>query len=168
MHVKAKQITFLGVLLALTIILVYGGTVIETNTLFFLCAASYCLGIAMKECGRKLGVAFFIGCTCLTFILVSNKMYCITLVAMNLYLVIKEFIEPKMQKAFRYVKYIIFNIIYIPALCLVPSLLYTGKISSLVLVGLWIGGQIGFCVYDYVYKWFMQSFWPKFRKRILL
>lgn len=166
MHVKAKNITFLGILLAFTVILVYGGTVIETNTLFFLCAASFCLGIAIRECGNKMGIAFFVACSLLTFILIPNKMYCITLAAMNFYILVRAFSERKIPRIFRYVKYVFFNIFYIPALCLAPSLLYTGKMNAYVLIGLWIGGQIGFAVYDYVYTWFIEHFWQNFRKRL--
>ena len=167
MHVKTRKITFLGILLAIAVILVYGGTVIESNTLFFLCAASYCLGVAIHECGKRLGLGFFIAATVLTFFLVPNKMYCVTLAAMNLFILLKECLEEKMPKAFLYVKFIIFNVFYIPALLFAPAFLYTGKLNRYVLIGLWIVGQIGFYVYDYVYCWFMNRIWVDFRKKIL-
>lgn len=166
MHVKTRHITFSAILLAFAVIFVYGGTVIATNTLFFLAAASFCLGIVIAECGRRAGVIFFIACSLLTFILVPNKMHCITLAAMNFYILIKAFTEQKMNRVFFYAKYVFFNIFYIPALCFVPSLFYTGKINSYVLIGLWIGGQIGFWVYDYVYGWFIGHFWKGIRKRL--
>lgn len=42
MHVKAKKIAFGGMLLALTIIFMMLGSIIETGTLFLLAAASFC------------------------------------------------------------------------------------------------------------------------------
>ena len=41
MHVKAKTMAFSGLLLALTVIFMVLGSVIETSTLFLLAAASY-------------------------------------------------------------------------------------------------------------------------------
>ena len=112
MHVKPKEIAFLGILLALTCILVYLGTIIEPNTLFFLCAASFCLGIAFRECGKRLGIGFFVGCTLLTFLLIPNKIYCITLAAIDLYIVGAECLKGFFPKAFLYIKFILFNILY--------------------------------------------------------
>ena len=76
-------------------------------------------------------------------------------------------LEEKMPKAFLYVKFIIFNVFYISALIFAPAFLYTGKLNRYVIIGLWIGGQIGFYVYDYVYCWFMNRIWVDFRKKIL-
>ena len=45
MHVKAKKIAFGGILLALTIIFMMLGSIIETGTLFLLAAASVFAGI---------------------------------------------------------------------------------------------------------------------------
>lgn len=41
MHVKAKTMAFSGLLLALTVIFMVLGSVIETSTLFLLAAASF-------------------------------------------------------------------------------------------------------------------------------
>ena len=45
MHVKAKQIAFGGLLLAVTVVCMALGSVIETNTLFLLAAAAFGVGI---------------------------------------------------------------------------------------------------------------------------
>ena len=42
MHLKAKRAAFGGLLLAMTVIFMFLGSVIETNTLFLLAAASFC------------------------------------------------------------------------------------------------------------------------------
>ncbi len=41
MHLKAKRAAFGGLLLAMTVIFMFLGSVIETNTLFLLAAASF-------------------------------------------------------------------------------------------------------------------------------
>lgn len=166
MYVRAKDITFLGILLAIAVILVYAGMIIETSTLFFLCAASCCLGIAIVQYGKRLGLGFFIACTVLTFILIANKMYCFTLASMNLYILLAECFMDRFPKAFRYVKYILFNLIFIPVLILVPELIYVGTLNRMVLIGLWIGGQLIFTIYDYAYRRIIYGFWPEFWKKV--
>uniref|UniRef100_UPI000A3DD086 hypothetical protein n=1 Tax=Mediterraneibacter glycyrrhizinilyticus TaxID=342942 RepID=UPI000A3DD086 len=63
MHVKAKKIAFGGMLLALTIIFMMLGSIIETGTLFLLAAASFFVGIIWREFGAGSGVAFW-GAAC--------------------------------------------------------------------------------------------------------
>ena len=49
MHLKLKALTIGGLFLAITIICMALGSVIETNTLFLLAAASYFIGIIVRE-----------------------------------------------------------------------------------------------------------------------
>ena len=60
MHVKAKKMAFGGLLLALTIVCMVLGSVIESNTLFLLAAASYFVGIIIRETGMRTGAAFYL------------------------------------------------------------------------------------------------------------
>lgn len=53
MHVKAKQIAFGGLLLAVTVVCMALGSVIETNTLFLLAAAAFFVGIVIREFGAS-------------------------------------------------------------------------------------------------------------------
>ena len=53
MHVKAKQIAFGGLLLAVTVVCMALGSVIETNTLFLLAAAAFFVGIVRTSCHAK-------------------------------------------------------------------------------------------------------------------
>ena len=70
MHVKAKKTAIAGLLLAFTIVCIAMGSVIETNTLFLLAAASYFVGIIYREFGGKMGAAFYI---CLLYTSQSNR-----------------------------------------------------------------------------------------------
>ena len=59
MHIKAKKMAFGGLLLALSVICMILGSVIETGTLFLLAAASFFVGIVFREfgsvlCGRRI------------------------------------------------------------------------------------------------------------------
>ena len=51
MHVKAKTMAFGGLLLALTVVCMALGSVIETSTLFLLAAAPFFVGIVVREFG---------------------------------------------------------------------------------------------------------------------
>ena len=55
MHVKAKILAFGGLLLALTVIFMMLGGIIESNTLFLLAAASYFVGIMIRETNFRMG-----------------------------------------------------------------------------------------------------------------
>ena len=75
MHVKARMTAFSGLLLALSVVCMALGSVIETNTLFLLAAASYFVGIIYREFGGKMGAAFYIAGVILGFIVSPNKFY---------------------------------------------------------------------------------------------
>ena len=75
MHVKARMTAFSGLLLALSVVCMALGSVIETNTLFLLAAASYFVGIIIREFGMKAGVAFYLADILLGFLVTPNKFY---------------------------------------------------------------------------------------------
>ena len=60
MHVKAKQMAFGGLILAVTVVCMTLGSVIETNTLFLLAAAAFFVGIVIREFGLRTGAAFYL------------------------------------------------------------------------------------------------------------
>lgn len=167
MLLKSQKIAFLGILLAIVVLLVYGGVIMESSTLFFLCAASFCLGIVIDEFGKRLGAGFFIACSILTFFLIPNKMYCFSLAAMNLYILLAECLADRIPKAFSFIKYLLFNAVFLPILWFMPEFLYAGKINKTVLLGLWVGGQVIFTIYDYAYRRIRYEFWPQIRKKII-
>jgi hypothetical protein len=169
---------FLGLLLACSVLLNVFSGIFDFSTLFLLAASSFCVGIAIREVGIRLGTGFYIACTILSFILAPNKLYCITSAAMGLYLVIIEFSWEKLtmmhrrnnrQRLLWMIKYITFNIIYIPIIFLSPQLFYDGEIavnSGLFLVFL-MGGQIVLFIYDRAYNYFQGSIWTKLRRHFL-
>lgn len=73
MHVTAKKLVMSGMFLAVSMICMMLGSVIQTNTLFLLAAASYFVGIVLRECGCKLGVAFYVAAIFLGWMLVPEK-----------------------------------------------------------------------------------------------
>ena len=84
MHVKARTLAFGGLLLALTVVFMALGSIIETSTLFLLAAASFFVGIVIREFGLRAGAAFYIAAVLLGFITAPNKFYVLTFAAMGL------------------------------------------------------------------------------------
>lgn len=176
MHVKAKQIATAGLLVAFTVIMLVLSAVIETNSLFLIAAASFCVGIAIREWGLIFGAGFLVASTILNVILAPNKLYCVTFACMGLYLLLSEFlwkrIAEKKVMAHRTVKlwvgkYIIFNLMYIPILFFAPKLIFTGKMNVLAAIILFLLGQIVLLVYDVAYRYFQSNIWGRVRLRFI-
>lgn len=175
MHVNAKKMAFLGLLLALVVLLIILSGILEFNTLFLLAGASFGVGIAIREWGVRMGFGFYLAGILLGLILAPNKMYCITFGAFGFYIVLTEFIYEKLAgKKGKYspkiilwvMKYIVFNLMFIPALLFMPNLIYQGKISNLLLAGLFVAGQVGILIFDKAYDYFEGNIWGKFRARL--
>ena len=86
MHVKAKTMAFGGLLLALTVVCMALGSIIETSTLFLLAAASFFVGVVIREFGLRAGMAFYIAAVFLGLIMAPNKFYVLTFAAMGFYI----------------------------------------------------------------------------------
>ena len=175
MHIKAKTMAFGGLLLALTVVCMALGSVIETSTLFLLAAASFFVGIVIREFGLKAGAAFYIAAVLLGFITAPNKFYVLTFAAMGLYIVIIEaawrFLgrssRTQRQTIFWAVKYMAFNVMYIPMLIFFEELILGGqKLSPIMTAGIWIAGQIALFIYDRAYEYVQAHVWTKIRGRM--
>ena len=176
MHVKAKRIAVSGLMLALTVVFISMGSIIETNTLFLLAAASYFVGIIIREFQIKTGFAFYLAGVLLGFMVSPNKLYVITYAAMGLYILIAEIVWKRLEnvdtrknrKAILIgIKYFVFNIMYIPIIVLFNDVLFVRKISPVIMIGLIVAGQIGLFIYDRAYMYVQGNIWNKLRGRML-
>ena len=176
MHVKAKKMALGGLFLALTIICMVLGSVIETSTLFLLAAASFFVGIVIREAGQKTGVAFYLAAVLLGFMVAPNKFYVISFAAMGLYILLIEMAYSRIGRMdgrfhrkglFWVVKYIIFNLMYIPILVIFQELLFGKALSGIMLAAAAVAGQIGLWIYDRAYEYFQVHFWNKMRGNLL-
>lgn len=176
MHVRAKQAALSGLLAAFTVLLITLGAVVETNTLFLLCAAAYCVGIAVREWGVRYGGAFLAACTLLGMMTAPNKIYCVTFAAMGLYLWLEQILWNVIAKSERIGKrtaalwcgkYLIFNLMYIPLIVYAPQLFTAGKMNGRLGLILWAAGQIGILIFDKAHTYFQVCVWNKFRKYVI-
>lgn len=177
MHLNARKLAFLGLLLALTVLLVILSSVLEFNTLFLLAGASFGIGIAIRESGVRIGFGFYLASVLLSLILAPSKAYCITFAAMGFYLVTSEYAYDKMinikkisnrRRLLWVVKYVAFNAVYLPILFLLPDLVYQGEMDKRLLIALLLAGQIALFVYDRAYIYFQKNIWGKCRKYLKL
>lgn len=175
MHVKARQVAFLGLLAAINSILIFFASLFESNTLFLLVAASYLVGIAIQEFGLRIGTGFFVACTVLGFLLSPNKLYVLTYLGFSLYIVWYEVAYWRLSKmhnlklkqiSFFLAKLIFFNIVYLSSIFLFPQLLVSVNMSNLVILIIIVGGQVGWLIFDKAYEYFLAVIWGKFRRKI--
>ncbi len=177
MSVNAKKLAFLSLLLSFDVLLIILSGILEFNTLFLLAAASFCVGIAIRESSKQLGFGFYLGSILLSLLLAPNKLYCITYAAMGLYIVVIEFAFDKLirirdiryrRKDFWLIKYIVFNLMLIPMLLLMPKLIYEGDLNLRILGVLCSAAQILLFIYDKAYEYFQSTVWNKIRKYMRL
>lgn len=177
MHVKAKKMALGGLLLALTVICMVLGSIIETGTLFLLAAASFFVGIIFREFGGKMGAAFYLAGVLLGAMLAPNKFYVMTYAAMAVYILAVEIVWElignwnvdikKKKRVFLIAKYAIFNLIYLPAVLFFQELLFGRTLSPWILAGVLIAGQVVLFVYDCAYEYVQREVWGKIRGRFL-
>lgn len=175
MHVKTKMMAFGGLLLALCVLCMALGSVFETGTLFFLATGSYFVGIVIREMGMKMGVAFYLAAVLLGVILAPNKFYVLTFAAMGFYITAVEGMWRLLAKGpgkvqrrgiFFGMKFVLFNLMYIPLVVFFQEILFSQKLSGGMAAAVLIGGQILLWIYDNAYEYFQGHVWPGFRGRL--
>lgn len=177
MHVGAKKIATAGFLVAFSVVMMFLSSAIEASSLFFIAAASFCVGIAVREWGLKIGVAFFIASSGLNFLVTPNKLYCFTLVGMSAYIWTTEWLwkrladgqKIKNRMVMLWVgKYVVFNLLYVPTLFLAPRLLFAGKLNGISAIILLLLGQVVLYIYDMAYRYFQAQVWGRLRGKLFI
>lgn len=166
-----------GLLLALTVVCMALGSIIESGTLFLLAAASFFVGIIFREFGGKTGAAFYVAGVLLGAVLAPNKFYVVTYAALAAYILAVEIVwellgswnadVKKKKKVFLAVKYVVFNVIYLPAVLFFQELLFGKMLPHWMLAAVWLGGQVILFFYDGAYEYVQRELWGKVRGRFL-
>ncbi|MEE1315355.1 MAG: hypothetical protein UHS49_06305 [Faecalimonas sp.] len=176
MYVKAKKLAVAGLLAAFAAVLLVLSAMIETSSLFFIAAASFCVGIVIREWGLGFGSGFWIASTFVNLLVAPNKYYCGTYAAMGLYLLLSEALwlwladrsNVKRRTLILWIgKYVIFNTFYLPAVFFLPQLLVAKKPSGMLWLVLVAAGQVALFVYDRAYVYFQGMVWSKLRRRLM-
>lgn len=178
MHVNAKKIAVSGLMLALTVLCILAGSFLEANTLFLLAAASYLVGIILREFGAYTATAFYLAGVLLGFIVSPQKLYVLTYAGMGVYILVSEIVweqmgkkvteetEQKYRRLFWLAKYVMFNVLYIPAVLLMQEFLFGRNLSVGILAAVILLGQPGLFVYDCAYRYVQLSIWNKLRGKL--
>ena len=176
MYVSGKKIAISGLLVAFSAVMLILSSVIETNSLFLIAAASFCVGIAIREWGIRFGMGFLIASTLVNVFVAPNKFYCLTFAGMGVYLLCSECLWNKIAakadmknrtRTLWFGKYVIFNCIYVPTLLFFRELFFVKKVQGILLMVFWLIGQIALFVYDRVYIYFQGVIWEKFRMKLM-
>lgn len=173
MHVKTKQLALLGILLAVSSLLLLLTAVVPFNTLFILALSSFLLGATIKESGIRMGFAYLVAAVIMAFILMADKLLCITYGAFLGYIYLVECIKKKKKPlskgSFYLIKFLIFNIcIMLPALIWFPDLILQKNITwnPFIYGSVFVGGQVILYIFDLAYERFVEYYWQEFRIRI--
>ncbi len=183
MLLNAKKLAFLGLLLAVTVVLIILSGVFEFNTLFLLAAASFGVGIAIRESNIRIGAGFYLAAILVSMMLAPNKLYIITFSAMGLYILIIEYAFDKLthlqwkplgssvsnrSRVYWILKFTVFNLMYLPMLILLPKLIYPGELKGIILALHLLGGQVALFLFDTAYRYFQGTVWGKIRNKLQL
>lgn len=165
MLLKSRGIAVLGMLTAVSVILISLAGIIETNSLFFIVSASFIIGLGMRLTNRYYGIGMFVASLLLSLILAPNKLYCLTYSFFGIYLIGSEFLfewiarQDKIihkHRALTISKAILFNTFYIPVVFFLPNLLMNIEKQEQTL---WIQlvalvlGQFFLVIFEYAYAY---------------
>lgn len=157
----------LGMLLALNIIALYGGSIIESNTLLFNFIAALILGVAVVESGKKGGLIFYISSVILAFVVVPNKVDLATYaILLGPYGLLKEVIEGYFFKKPNRVLEVVIKLFILNVLGVIA---YTIMIQFLMIpMNIWLilGAQVLFFIYDYAFGYFIHIYIRQIKPRL--
>ncbi|MBO4396709.1 MAG: hypothetical protein J5819_10245 [Eubacterium sp.] len=87
---RTRMVATLGVMAAISVILLVLGTLISINTVFFTAAASFLVGIAVVKYKFGAGLMIFLGCAVLDLLLNPDKFHVFLYLAMGGFILFGE------------------------------------------------------------------------------
>ncbi|MEG1131544.1 MAG: hypothetical protein RSD77_04455 [Romboutsia sp.] len=157
----SKKIAYGGILLAVNIILLLLSNIIPMNTLFFMGLASLLISIVIVEYGVKMGIAFYIASSILSFLVISNKaQWLLYIFTFGIYGLIKYLIERDRPLFIDLFLKLIFANISVFALYFILKSIIFIPVNIFTICAF----QIVFLIYDYVYTLFIEYYDEKLRK----
>ncbi len=176
MHVRIKQIAISGLLAAFSAVLMVLSATIETNSLFLIAAASFGVGIVIREWGIPFAWGYYIASSLINLLVSPNKFYCITYAMMGMYILLSEWLWEKIAESgylsYRMTllwlgKYVIFNVMYIPSVLFLQDMLFSRRVQSLGIALVILAGQAALFIFDNAYRYFQSAIWGRIRIKIM-
>ena len=163
---KSRYIAESGLLVALTLVILYATSVIPISTLSILTVASCLIPISIIRTSIKNAILVYIASSILSFFLVKTNIALYYTLFFGVYGIIKYFIEKAKNIPLEILlKLISFNILLAIIYFITKSFLVVIS-PDLPLWILWLGAQIVFLVYDYALTLAISFFLKRFNKHI--
>lgn len=164
---KTYQLALGGICLALTIIFMFGASIVPGAELTLYAISSLFIAVMILESGVKGGIALYIAATLLGLLIVPNKVGVLPYIGMfGLYGIVKFYIEKlKNPVAQVMLKVVFFAAVTTVAFTALKSLLFGG--SSLPDFPIWVligAGIIMLLLYDLIYTLLIRIYCDRFRK----
>ena len=161
---KAKDLTLGGILIALTLVILYSSSILPISTLTILTLASCLIPICIIRSSVKTGFLVYIGSTTLGFFIIPINIIVYYGLFFGVYGIIKYYIERLRKLALEIIlKLIIFNIIFI-IIFTVATLFLGNVVINIPLWLLWILAQPTFIVFDYALTLIIGYYLNRFHK----
>lgn len=163
---KAKDLTLGGILIALSLVILYSSSILPISTLTILTLASCLIPICIIRSSVKTGFLVYIGTTTLGFFIIPINIIIYYGLFFGIYGIIKYYIE-KLQKLPLEIilKFIMFNIIFVIILTVIK--LFLGNlVINIPLWLLWLIAQPVFLVFDYALTLIISYYLNRFHKTI--
>ena len=176
---RTRMVATLGVMAAVSVILLVLGTLISINTVFFTAAASFLVGIAVVKYKFGAGLMLFLGCAVLDLLLNPDKFHVFLYLAMGGFILFGEGTYKLLEKritnpAKRSVVHMviragIFAAGYVPLIIWLPRLFLTEEAMQKWFSYDWItwaligAGIVAFFLYDIAYVFVKRTYMSLFR-----
>lgn len=164
----SNKIAIMGMLLALTMAMLFLAVIMPVNRLFFTAVSSIFVAIVIMEIGIGYGWLFYIASSLLALLLIPMKSIALLYAMLfGIYGIVKGYSERVHDRAIVIVlKLLFFNlslfIIYKIATAFLPNELIISTRWAPVL--LWLAAQVAFLVYDYAYTLFLRLYHNRIRR----
>lgn len=164
---KSKDITLGGLLIALSVVILYSTSLLPISTISILTVASCIIPICIMRSSIKTAIFVYIGSSILSFFVCPAKNIVVMYILFfGIYGIVKHIIEQKRNMLIEIIyKFIFFNIAFFICIAVITSLLGE-TITTLPLWLLWIAAQPAFLVYDYALSMIITWYLKKFHKII--
>lgn len=163
---KSKYIAESGLLIALTLVILYATSIIPISTLSILTVASCLIPVSIIRTSIKNAILVYIASSILSFFLVKTNIALYYTLFFGVYGIIKYLIEKTKNIPLELLlKLIVFNILLGVIYLITKSFLDISS-SNFPLWMLWVAAQIVFLVYDYALTLAISFFLKRFNKHI--
>lgn len=163
---KSKNIAQSGIIIALTLIILYSSNLLPISTLSILTLASCLIPICILRTSIKNAILVYIACSILSFLIVPLNIALLYTLFFGIYGLIKAFIEKLNKRSLELViKLCSFNILVVILYFISSSILTTLNIKMPLFI-IWIISQAAFILYDYALTLIISYYLNKLHKRV--